>query len=322
MIERSHPWQTWKVALEVHHAVPQYEEHATLTGQTAVRAWFEDAASKHLCTLWRGEVPWPIIEAGYTQEQNDADLAEFDAVKATFNQPVQKLSRDGRPVVQPVTLDAGQWHYWHGCGDSDTTLKAGEPFRLTNDGTGTDGKVVKEWRYRDPVWMGGGWFKYTNADINDEVSFVIFAPATPITPNGGNTGNCHLVYGVLIPAAGNGAWDVDLSQAAPVPTQSGTGGYWDYTLGTNMMGAGVTTASATPGEAPYHLIPARFDLVQFVAREQLLGDGQHFYEPQNINVSLCIPEWRFECTSYVDNTTPHTLKAIWRVLVSRYWTTV
>lgn len=234
---------------------------------------------------------------------------------------VQPRNYDGRPIIQPVTLGSGQWHYWHSVGDDGSTLAGGQRFGSSRD---TTGENTVHWSYRDPVWVAGGTLKYLNADLGDWVTLTIYAPATPVVPNPTNTGNCHVVYGVIVPAAGGntGEYDVDLATAIPVPTSDFEpySGYWDYTLPAQMMGRGVITPG-TPGHAKYHLCAGRVSLDGFVREEMLLGDGESFYEPQNINVSLCLPGWEFECIIH-NESGDHNLKVIWRVLVSRYWTTM
>lgn len=70
-----------------------------------------------------------------------------------------------------------------------------------------------------------------NWDLDDEWDFCAVMPATEVTPNPGNTGNCNLVpmaggaYNAIVPAAGDGTHDVDLEAATPVPT---AGGGWAY----------------------------------------------------------------------------------------------
>lgn len=232
---------------------------------------------------------------------------------------VAPRSYDGRIITQPITAALGQWHTWQGAGDSASDIGEGPSFGKSHATAGWCEPV--SWGYRDPVWVAGGKLKYVNAKLGDQVNFVIYAPATPITPNGANTGNCHLVYGVLIPAAGNGAYDVDLSTAVVIPTQSGTGGYWDYTMPTNMRGRGTIAPATTPGLGSYHLIPVRLNLTRFVINEALLGDGENPYAPDNPNPSPCLPCWKFECKFY-NCDGAHELQAVWRVLNTRYWTTM
>lgn len=311
-------WSEWKSAVVSRRCNPQAVEH-----NGVISVWFYDI-DRFEASIWRGDVPHGIITGGYSQEQNDLDLAEYDSGIVVFGKASEQRNYDGRLIVQPVTLGSGQWHYWHGEGDDVTsdpkTVGGGTPFQASS----TSGSVTTSWSYRDPTWIAGGSLKYSGALLGDYVSFTIYAPATPITPSsGGNTGNCNLhPSGILIPAAGDGAWDVDLTAATPIPTSDFApySGFWNYELPSNMMGKGVLTPGV-PGESKYHLIPARVDLNRFVKRERLLGTDTVLYEPTNINVSICLPEWKFECTLH-NASGSHTVEAVWRVLLSRYWTTI
>lgn len=265
---------------------------------------------------------WAAIFKDNDSRYVEADLTDWVTnYEPHANGPTKPRDYDGKDKIQPVTLGTAQWHYWHSVGDTSGVLRAGTQFLCSNDGTGESPNRLVEWRYRDPVFMAGGRLKYQNAAIGDYVTFRVFAPATPVTASeGGNTGNCNVYYGVIVPAAGNGAYNVDLADAHPVPTPANDG-YWDYKLPATMKFSGTTTLSVTPGAAGYHLIAQRFNLMEFVGQELLLGDGWSLYEPQNINASMCFPEWRFECEIHNEGGA-HTLDVVWRVLVSRYWTTV
>lgn len=234
------------------------------------------------------------------------------------NGPTKPRDHDGRDKMQPVTASQGQWHTWNSHGDSSTTIGEGAFLGKAHATSGWSTPV--EWGYRDPIWIVGGELKYQGAVLGDLVDFTIFAPPTPIVPNNENTGNCNVIFGVIVPAANDGAYDVDLSTAVVVPTQTGTGGYWDYLMPVNMSGHG-TVVMSEPGKGAYHLIPARFNLTRFVIKEALLGAGTESYEPANPNPSPCLPCWRFECKFFnVDGA--HEIQAIWRVSNTRYWTTV
>jgi hypothetical protein len=87
--------------------------------------------------------------------------------------------------------------------------------------------------------LGGAvyWRPLDMWDFEDSWNLLVRLPATTTTPNTGNTGNCNLVdtgmgFNIIIPAAGDGAYDVDLETAVPVPdgysssTRTGAG-YWD-----------------------------------------------------------------------------------------------
>ena len=141
-------------------------------------------------------------------------------------------------------------------------------------------------------------------DFEDTFSAIAILPATPCTPNGGGTGNANKVpigggANLIVPAAGDGAWDVDLETAVPVPADSidhETGaivaaGYWDCNYYT-----GVVTPSATPGSAKFYL----FD---FENQAPLLykiptGDPDGSFDIDASKVEWIHPRWiiRFECT--------------------------
>jgi len=87
--------------------------------------------------------------------------------------------------------------------------------------------------------LGGSvyWRPVGSWDFEDTWNLLIRLPATVAVPNGTNTGNCNLVdtgmgFNIIVPAAGDGAYDVDLETVVPVPdgyspaTQTGSG-YWD-----------------------------------------------------------------------------------------------
>jgi hypothetical protein len=308
------PYATWEDVLDANPAWVVYE-HADGEART-VRAGNADALyvaqvfSEHR-TAYDAFDDDRTVVAVTSEDEAIARIVGIGEISAIS-------TREGRPIIHPVTLGENQWHYWHSVGETSGALRAGPHFSLSK---AIAGDVDLVWQYRDPVWMAGGELTYEGALVGDHVSFCVFAPATPVTASGGgNTGNCNVVDGVIVPAAGNGAYNVDLADCHPVPTPAGDG-YWDYVLPASMKLKGTTTLSATPGAAKYHLIAARFDLTMFVAHEMLLGAGKTAFEPQNINASLCLPEWRFECKLHNESGS-HTVTAVWRVLVSRYWTTV
>lgn len=307
-------YPTWEDVLNANHAWIVYEqvdgEARTVRAGNMDYLYVAHVTSEHR-TAYDAFDNSRIVVPVASEDEAIARLVGIGVVSAIS-------TREGRPIVQPVTLGENQWHYWHSVGDTAGALRAGAHFTLSKDVAG-DG--VLEWRYRDPVWMAGGDLTFQGALVGDHVSFCVYAPATPVTASeGGNTGNCNVYYGVIVPAPGNGAYNVDLADCHPVPT-SAEDGYWDYALPADMKFTGTTVLSETPGAAKYHLITQRFDLTEFVAHEMLLGSGKSSYTPENINASLCLPEWRFECTLHNDDG-GHTIEAVWRVLVSRYWTTV
>lgn len=90
-------WTEWKALLTSHKAVPQSTE---ADGQITV--WFTDG-ERYETALWRGAVPHGVIDHGYTQDQNDADLAEHDALVSAgkINQATRAKTDYGIPLVSP-----------------------------------------------------------------------------------------------------------------------------------------------------------------------------------------------------------------------------
>lgn len=50
-----------------------------------------------------------------------------------------------------------------------------------------------EWQFIDSIYIGGGEIRAMNAKRGDKVDMWLVAPATPLTLNGGNTGNCNKI---------------------------------------------------------------------------------------------------------------------------------
>lgn len=71
---RSYPWSTWKAVKQTRFLNPQYEDDgATYT------VWGYDGFELHTTTIWKGMVPPGVVDGGYSQAQNDADKADFEA---------------------------------------------------------------------------------------------------------------------------------------------------------------------------------------------------------------------------------------------------
>jgi hypothetical protein len=75
LTQRTYFWSAWKTVFSVKGAAHQHDDDGS-----TYTIWFYDGPEVHICTIWKGEVPSGVIEAGvYSQEQNDADKAEFEA---------------------------------------------------------------------------------------------------------------------------------------------------------------------------------------------------------------------------------------------------
>ena len=131
-------------------------------------------------------------------------------------------------------------------------------------------------------------------DIEDKMHARFVFPATPVTPNGGGTGNCNVDGGTgfITPAAGNGAFDVDLAAAVPIelkdPAMVAAFGYYDLDKPT-----GEVTLSTQPGAAKWGLNSVELDLpdsATFVDAIDL-GSPRGVFEVNPYKTEYVHPKW-------------------------------
>ena len=97
--DRTYNWTAWKAAATERGMSLQFKENAD---QYEIYGY--DELEAHGTFIWIGEVPWQLIESGYTQNQNDADKADFEAnFKATGNKKISpvKLTALNDPFANP-----------------------------------------------------------------------------------------------------------------------------------------------------------------------------------------------------------------------------
>lgn len=230
------------------------------------------------------------------------------------------VTSDNKP---PVTINAFPEDtilYQAGAAD-DPTLGIGEgvDFILASDAAGD---ATQEFGFNDAVWLGGGAARYTGALLGDWMTFETFAPATPATPNALGTGNCNLVDpGVgapilIVPANGDGAYDVDLAQAVPVPALDAEGaanGYYDWQ---NPTGTGRGTLNAgSPEDSGFNLYAIQIGIARFVAKVQLLGSGIEDFNFPAIRPKRMLPHWKMRVILH--NSGHAGLQVTWKILMSR-----
>jgi len=272
------------------------------------------------CTIWLGEVSWTAIQDGYTQEQNDADLADFEAhCEVLCNQSATPKGSDGTPAVLPCLFPNGVYLYLGGSGDTEAGRGAGAPFVLSKD---TTGDLSTTWSYNDWVLIAGGGLSYKEGQPGDYATLEILAPATPVVPNAENQGNCNLIDPgigaaiLIVPAAGNGAFDVDLSQAAPVPawnTITGVGsGFYEWDKPPTGKG---TISIGLPQAAHFNLFAIEIPLVRFINKLSLLGDGVLNFNTSAIEPKLILPHW--QCKGTIHNNGHEGLVCSWYLTLAR-----
>jgi len=220
---------------------------------------------------------------------------------------------DGTPFSAPCLFPSGVYLYIAGVGDHATNGRgAGQVFRASRD---TDGDTTVDWQFNDLVYLAGGGAMFTGGTLGDYANLEVVAPATSVTPNQGNTGNCNVTDGVITPAVGNGAYDVDLSTATPVPavTASGYNGYWEWDW--PLTGKG-TISVGVPGSAHFHLIAAEVGLVRYAAKLPLLGSGDIDLTLPAVEPKTQLPHWKGRLKLHNEGGS-HTVQIGWFLMTAR-----
>jgi hypothetical protein len=176
--------------------------------------WFKDALSAGDQTILDGIVanhsgePLPDAAKPVT-----IDGARFD--------------KDGKQVIVTTPADSGAFTWYTSRGDIlPPALARGEgtEARITYAASATGIEIV-ELQFAESVYVHDGeinWKSIDEFDGSDHFSVYVKFDQTDVVVNPGSTGNCNVIDGYLIiPAAGDGGWDVDLDAACPIPSSAG-----------------------------------------------------------------------------------------------------
>lgn len=239
---------------------------------------------------------------------------------------VAPKTSDGKPIFLPNLFPGPVQLYIAGSGDHATNGRGmGQAFVASSD---VEGDTVVEWGFNDWLYLAGGGIQVKDGEIGDYVEMTAYCPATPVTPNGSNTGNCNLVDpGVgsailIVPAAGDGAYDVDLAQANLVPAhetydESNPAGYWEWTA--PEVGKGTITAGDEPSKEFWHLFAVDIQLAKFVAKLPLMGTFMADITVPAVKPKKILPHWKMKVTLHNGG---HTgLKLAWYLVTARKKTT-
>lgn len=174
-------------------------------------------------------------------------------VRLVGTQPA--LEADHRMVVVNFPADEGSFMWLTGAGDDvENQVRGGGPrlsFTFT-DVVRTEPEVQTiDLQFLEQIQLHDGQMTVTNPsqwDTSDVWNFCIHMPASEVVENLTGTGNCNVVDGyVVVPAAGDGAYDVDMGVAVPVPASGA--GFWDYDSYADLL-----EVSAEPGSASWHVL--------------------------------------------------------------------
>lgn len=87
--QRTYRWTDWKTVQSNKKLIYQYDDDGIV-----YTIYGYDGPEVHLCNIFKGTVPYNIVEAGYSQVQNDADKIDFENnYLAEANRPVNELYR-------------------------------------------------------------------------------------------------------------------------------------------------------------------------------------------------------------------------------------
>jgi hypothetical protein len=156
---------------------------------------------------------------------------------------------------------------------------------------------------------------YQNAEFGDYATFRLYAPATTITPNGSNEGNCnvHPTYGILIPAAGDGAYDIDLVTADAFIPLITSGGMWRWSYPDTGLGE---CEAAPNGDGNCNLVPAAVPIHTYVADVRMLGDGELNVTFPGVDPTRFLPHWKMALRLF-NHDGAHTINIVWELEVAR-----
>lgn len=205
------------------------------------------------------------------------------------------IDRPDYKAVVVVSPSRDGWMTWFTSRGDDPASPPGRAKgpKLDLSFIGPDTKTV-EIRFTECIEIHDGevWYMpVASWTPDDEFSVSVILPATIATPNVSNTGNCNLMpvgpYDVILPAAGDGSHDVDFAQAVPVPASEA--GFWDCDYDT-----GITTPSATPGKARYHLLTGELEM--FFLRNVACGHPLGSFEIDVYKAEWVHPSWKVRLT--------------------------
>jgi hypothetical protein len=207
-------------------------------------------------------------------------------------------TNDGRTISLPSLFPDTVQLYIAGAADDVINGRGqGSQFGLSSD---VSGNSTLEFYFNDWVYIAGGSFRHSSASFGDSLTLEAKAPASSVTANLGNTGNCNLAaspFGantLIVPASGNGAYDVNLNTAVPVPALNTSIprapiGYWNWSSPDTGKG---TVSAGIPGGSPYNLFAITIDpLIRLVASLQLIGDSTINITVPAVNPKQFLPHW-------------------------------
>lgn len=130
----AYTWTQWKAVYAVKGGVYQAYDDGTST-----TIYFYDAPEAYYAIIWNTTVPAGIIAAGYSQAQNNIDLADYQAnYQAGANKRISRTDQFGNPV-------SNQFNFYAASGNiPGVTISRAQGYTSTS---ATSGKVIRATNY-------------------------------------------------------------------------------------------------------------------------------------------------------------------------------
>jgi hypothetical protein len=158
-----------------------------------------------------------------------------------------------------------------------------------------------------PAWDSGTTYSAGDMVIDGGIAYVATQGSTNQQPNPAVSTYWQYIYNVIVPAAGDGYFNVDLDEAIAVPYEGG--GYWDYDPWDDEF-----AASSTPGYADWML----FDFAQSdvaLLKNMPCSSQRGFFELDAFKVEPLYARWQF-----VLNVTRHDVGTRGNATIGGYYT--
>jgi|SRR5271166_640388 len=314
--QRTYTWSQWKAAYAVKGGPYQYDADDGIIATI----YFYDTPEVHVTQIWVASVPDGVVNGGYSQSQNDADLLDFQTNWLPgANATITPRNTDGSVTVAPNAFPQGARNTFAGAGDSGVVVGGGPSFQFSTVADGYDGYL--EWQFRDMVYIDGGYIFYQNAQLGDTIDYYAYAPATALNTTYA-TQSCTIdgyggAAGVLIyPVVSGGPYNIDLSLATPIPNLAGTG-QWNWSAPNN-LGKGTITPNYN-GSGNFDLYTVQITITRFMVTVPLLGSGLWSSLAPAIIPKQALPQWVHRMT--INSPTESTnLQVSWALFMARYKT--
>ena len=268
--------------------------------------------------LWSTTVPTTCPNNnGHTIDSSQTTIIR------SMNSSALRTQDDNRLVVAPSLMpDTFTGQFMGVTDDFAGGIRNGGPRVLVSMANGSAAEVVTVARTVDTLLALGCTIRVAGANTQDWIDVDLIAPASEVTVNGTNTGNCILYplgfANLIVPVPGVGTHNVDItsavnanlqgpnpirvSKAVPVPAENTSGyittynGYWDWDESTGV----ITPNYDQLGQ--FNLFDAQLTLTNWISKWSVwTGDvtykNDFFIHNKGARV---LPHWRVHVTTTRD----------------------